>query len=224
MTPLSQTTNPGSPDAPKLIGGRLSLDFTNTVSGRHAGARKDYLTTYEDLVRWSVHAGALERAATRALHGAARRRPDEAAAVLRRAVELREALFRIFTSASAGQQPSAADLAMLNREWGEALRHLELAGGEPCCTVRYAAPHQALDSMLWAIARSATELLTSDDVRRVKACGDDSCAWLFCDESRNRSRRWCDMRDCGNRAKARRHYARRRASERRRRGASSRER
>ena len=69
----------------------------------------------------------------------------------------------------------------------------------------------ALDRPLWPVLRSAAALLTSDDIARIRECAAERCAWLFIDHSRNRSRRWCDMRDCGNRAKARRHYARAKA-------------
>src|SRR5690606_34555848 len=71
----------------------------------------------------------------------------------------------------------------------------------------------ALDQVLWPVAVSAAELLTSADRERVKECAADTCNWLFLDMSRNRSRRWCDMKECGNRAKARRFYKRQRAAD-----------
>lgn len=192
-----------------LVGGRPCLDFTNTVSGRRAGERRDRLTSYEALARWSRHAGLIDQATLRRLLAAQQERPDDAARVLERAVALRESLYRMLRAAGDGRRPRAADITVLNREWCEALKHLQLTTGEPCCTVECRGAGDALDRMLWTIAQSATELLTSGDVQRVKACDDQECAWLFVDESRNRSRRWCDMRDCGNRAKARRFYARR---------------
>ena len=63
---------------------------------------------------------------------------------------------------------------------------------------------------LWPIARSAAHLLTSAELTRVRECDGTSCNWLFFDRSRGGSRRWCSMESCGNRAKARRHYRRRR--------------
>ena len=63
-----------------------------------------------------------------------------------------------------------------------------------------------LQQVLFAVLTSAAELLASDRVRRVRECASADCTWLFVDESRNRSRRWCEMRACGNRMKARRHY------------------
>jgi predicted RNA-binding Zn ribbon-like protein len=63
-----------------------------------------------------------------------------------------------------------------------------------------------LDWILNPLIRSAADLLVSDELKRVKRCGDPACGWLFLDTSRNKSRRWCDMSDCGNRAKASRFY------------------
>ena len=76
----------------------------------------------------------------------------------------------------------------------------------------YTFEERKLDQMLWPIIRSAAELLTSDKLDRVCECPGENCGWLFIDMSRNRSRRWCDMKDCGNRAKARRHYRKTKAS------------
>ncbi len=67
----------------------------------------------------------------------------------------------------------------------------------------------ALDQMLGPVARSAVELLTSGRRARVRECeGANGCGWLFIDTSKNGRRRWCDMKVCGNRAKARRHRQR----------------
>ena len=65
-----------------------------------------------------------------------------------------------------------------------------------------------MDLFLDPIIKSAADLLVSPELKRVKQCADDFCGWLFMDKSRNNSRRWCSMKDCGNRAKAHRHYLR----------------
>jgi predicted RNA-binding Zn ribbon-like protein len=62
---------------------------------------------------------------------------------------------------------------------------------------------------VWLLAQSAGALMMSAAIERVRACGADTCRWLFLDTSRNHSRRWCDMKVCGNRMKARRFQARR---------------
>jgi predicted RNA-binding Zn ribbon-like protein len=53
-------------------------------------------------------------------------------------------------------------------------------------------------------------LLESDEVPRVKLCGKPTCRWLLVDRSRNHGRRWYEMSDCGNTAKARRFRERKR--------------
>jgi predicted RNA-binding Zn ribbon-like protein len=169
---------------------------------------KERLHDYADLVPWAAHAGAIEAAEVEPLLAAAAGRPDEAGAVLARALELREAIYRIFVALAGDASPAEADLQRLNDELALALPHLRIVPAEHGYDYRFAADGGALDRPLWSIARSASELLAIGDLARVKQCTSDECAWLFVDLSKNKSRRWCDMRDCGNRAKARRYYRR----------------
>jgi len=69
-----------------------------------------------------------------------------------------------------------------------------------------------LERINWLIVRSAADLLTSDKLHDVRACSAEDCRWLFLDISKNHSRRWCDMETCGNQAKARRHYRRKKSA------------
>ena len=71
---------------------------------------------------------------------------------------------------------------------------------------------EELESLIWPVAKSAADLLTSERLERVRECAGGTCGWLFIDASKNHSRRWCDMRDCGNAAKAKRHYHKKRVS------------
>lgn len=190
------------------VGGNLALDFANTLGDRGSDHPLERLREFGDLVWWSYGADLIGGRTARGLLAAARKHPGQAAAVLDRARELREALHRSFTATAGGGVPRQPDLDVLNRELGRALPRLEVRPGGGCCTLEFASGDEALDRLLWSVARAAVDLLTSPRVERVKQCHSSSCDWLFLDESRNRSRRWCDMRECGNRAKARRHYAR----------------
>jgi predicted RNA-binding Zn ribbon-like protein len=120
-----------------------------------------------------------------------------------RARALREAIYRIFRAAVQHWEAAPDDLEVLNRELSRARAHEALvADGR---RVGYAWKSDGeLDRLLWPVARSAAELLTGELLARVSQCGGDDCHWLFLDTSKNRSRRWCDMADCGNRAKVRR--------------------
>jgi predicted RNA-binding Zn ribbon-like protein len=193
-------------------GGRLCLDFANTVVWRLAAQPEETLVDYAALLTWSHRVGALEREETEALRRLAATRPDEAAAVLTRAITLREAINLVFVAAIAGHPPRPVDLALLSAELAEAMAHALLhPAGAGFAWDWLIAGDSPLTRPLWPIARSAAELLTNPELARVKRCPGTNCGWLFLDTSKNASRRWCDMAICGNRARVRAFAARKRA-------------
>jgi predicted RNA-binding Zn ribbon-like protein len=193
----------------KLVGGDPCLDFVNTVGGRvpdgaQVRVRNDKLAAYADLVAFAAHAGLASEREARGLLQRAAARPREAEAVLGRARLLREALFRSLRALMRRERPAAADLAVVGDEIAACHGHevLEFAGRGMRFAWRDAVAR--LDSPLWPVARSAARLLTSPELERLRQCGGLDCGWLFLDKSRNRSRQWCTMEDCGNVAKVRR--------------------
>ncbi len=196
-------------EMPNLIGGALGLDFVNTVDPRHAPGRREYLDGYPALVAWSGHAGVIGAGQDERLRQATADDPAEAERVLDRAIRLREALYPLFRRAARGQSPAPDDLGVLQVELTLALPHLRVAWSPAGYAREWEQDSAALDQVLWPVAWSAAELLTHGPLERIRECpGQGNCGWLFLDLSKNASRRWCDMRVCGNRAKARRHYAR----------------
>jgi predicted RNA-binding Zn ribbon-like protein len=194
-----------------LLGNELCLDFANTVEPRGVDRPQEFLTTYSDLVAWSQHVAVLtDEEAERLLHEAAARQA-EAEAVHRRAVALRETLYRVFLSIIEARPAEARDLEQLNAALSPALSRLRLISCGEGFAWDWRDGRGDLDRMLWPILRSAAELLTAGRLDRLKQC--TGCGWLFLDGSRSRTRRWCEMRVCGNRAKARRHYERQRKRE-----------
>ena len=191
----------------ELIGGDVSLDFVNTGSHRATPPFKEKLRAYPDLVSWAVRVDEVSAGTGDRLRAFAQRDAAGAEAVLVRARQLREAIYRAFTSLQSGASPTSADLATIAAENARATVHRRLVPTEDGCVWQYG-DEDALERPLWSVALAASTLLTSPDVSRVKECASDNCNWLFLDVSKNRSRRWCDMKDCGNRAKARRHRAR----------------
>ncbi len=191
-------------------GGELCLDFVNTLGGSR-DRPTERLTSYQDLLAWGSQAGILNEEDVRYLGRLAAEHPRKAAVALADAIALREALFRIIAAVITNAPPADGDLATLNAALPRALNHLRVAPRAAGCEWEWAGEEGALDRMLWPIARSAADLLVSSEVQRVRRCAGESCDWLFLDTTRNRSRRWCDMRTCGNRAKARRSYARKKA-------------
>ncbi len=199
-----------------LDGGHPVLDFTNTtdtVELRGTGKDDDYLGDYLDLLAWCHRTGYLPEAAIEELAGYAARHPQEAAEALEKARELREAVFGLLLAWLQGRPPPAEPLSIFNRHLSQALAKAFLRGGSTPGQ-RYALEldlehgEKPLEHVALRLAQQAAELLTSLDSARLKICGNPRCGWLFLDTTRNSSRRWCDMAACGNRAKARRHYAR----------------
>jgi predicted RNA-binding Zn ribbon-like protein len=196
-----------------LIAGVLCLNFANTLYGHGKTPIHEYLADYRDLAIWSRRAGILSDLDLEALLREASRRPAEAAAVFQRAIALREMIHRIFNAVAHHERPKPADLVALNAARNEAFSHSQIVPMPRGFSMGWMDPH-ALERMLWPIALSAAELLTSADVDRVRQCG--GCDWLFVDTSRNHLRRWCSMSVCGNRAKVRRFIERKRQMARRR--------
>lgn len=205
----------------KLIGGSKSVDFINTVSGRSANSfkkaerdcrdfyRADKLENYADLLAWSLNGELIDEIESKRLAHLADKAPRTAEKVLKRALNLRESIYRLFKSAIESRQPEAADLDALNAELITARRYRRLSTAKNRFVFEWTERAGALDSMLWQISESAAETLVKSDLSRLRQCGSDACHRLFIDTSRNRSRQWCDMKDCGNRAKVRRFRARR---------------
>ena len=186
-------------------GGALCLQFTNTTSARHTDMPSEHLHSYADLLAWAQTENILTPEMAVHLAAEAARCPQAAGAALEQAIALREAIYAIFTAHAAGAAPNTGDLALLNQALAEALPHRRLVGNAEGFGWEWAAEPDALAQMLWPVARSAADLLTSPDLPRVRECAGPTCDWLFIDRSKNRSRRWCDMQECGNVAKVRRY-------------------
>ena len=191
-------------DSSDFVAGALSLDFVNTVGGTRIGASDDKLARYEDLAEWAVLGGALSKDEGARLVQLAAEEPDQATRELARAREFREALHTVFSARMAdGTVPKAA-MERVNAEIGRALAHARLVPGDGHYHWSWDRT-DVLDAPLWAIARDAGDLLTEGPVARLRECASDTCGWLFLDTTKNHSRRWCDMKGCGNRDKVRRY-------------------
>ncbi|MEW5958417.1 MAG: ABATE domain-containing protein [Chloroflexota bacterium] len=185
---------------------RLCLDFANTANWHASTHPEESLNSYFDLIGWARHVAILTDEVAQHLQSEASRQPAAASDILLQAIDLREAIYRIFSVIAAGRPVEEADLALLNTWLAEATGRVQVIQTPAGFTWRWRGEEQALDSMLWPVAQSAAELLISPELDQVKECDDDrGCGFLFLDTSRNRSRRWCSMQSCGNRAKVQRH-------------------
>lgn len=193
-------------DGPKFIGNALCLDFVNTLTWRGTPWPHDYLRGYGDLVDWSRRAGILNETEAAELSKKAGKDRRRAEAVLSAARALREAVHGLTASIARGKSHDPKDAATLNRVLARAPQRRGVAKGEHGFVWRLSERPRALDAMLWPIAQSAGDTLVEAEARRLKKCASEACGWIFLDTTRGNRRRWCDMADCGNRVKARRHY------------------
>ncbi|TDU89153.1 putative RNA-binding Zn ribbon-like protein [Kribbella voronezhensis] len=176
---------------PELIGGHLAVDLVNTVAWRLDDSRRvDRLVTAAELANWCAAVGL---------------NPD--AASLQQVRDVRETTYRVLRPVARGELPTEPDL--------EALRHLvveALAAAEPPRTAGVRLLDWEAGGLVATLGLAAARLLEREDLTRLRECSDDDCGWLFLDRSKNGSRRWCSSADCGNRARAKRHYQKVRGS------------
>lgn len=206
----------------QLIAGNVCLDFVNTLDDRPSAQPKELLKNYYDLARFGEDTGILTPEQLDYFFENVHLMPDEAENALRRAINLREAMYAVFSALMNRRTAPAKALDTLNAYIQDAAMHSRLVQGEMVqgemvqreggLEWRFDDLASSCNAMLWPIARVAADLLASSDLALVRACSSPTCQWLFLDTSKNHHRRWCSMKQCGNRAKVRKFYARKRES------------
>lgn len=197
----------------RIVGGSVALDLANTRDTAPDGNPGfDRLLDYEHLLAWAARAGVLSNEAADRFATRAATHPDEAMAALNRARELRADIYEVFAAIALGRPSPVSRLESLKRFYGEALARGSLVQRGDAFSWDWSDDHEAV-AVLWPVVQAAIELLTSENLQRVKHCG--RCSWVFLDATKNRSRRWCSMEGCGTEEKSERFIERRRASRRR---------
>lgn len=179
------------------------LAFVNTLAGRPREVPDERLTGYDALVDWAREQHLVSAAAADRLLAEARRHPHQAAAALSRAKEFREALNELATAIDRGRPPGAEVLKTISESLAAAYANGRLVPHDGALQW-VASAEDDLERIRWEVARAAGRLVVSPRLARVRACAAADCAWWFVDDTKNRSRRWCDMKLCGNREKLRR--------------------
>jgi len=192
----------------ELIAGAACLDFINTLDDRFSSEPKELLKSYIDLARFGEDAGILDPAQVDRLFERSQRSPDAAQRVLSAAIELREAMNAVFWALVQKKPVPQTALTTLNQFVQAAAQHSRLVQVNGSFEWRFDDMPGSFEAPLWPIARSAADLLASDQLAFVRACASKTCLWMFLDTSKNHRRRWCDMTKCGNRAKFQRFYKR----------------
>jgi len=193
----------------ELMGGPACLDFVNTLDDRFSSEPKELLKSYLDLARFAEDTGILSYHQTDSLMEKSMLSTDAAQRALESAIELREAMYQVLWAIVQRKPVPHGAMVMLNSYVQSAAQHMNLVPARGHFVWQFES--LGLDSFqapLWPIARSAADLLLSDELQYVRACASKTCEWLFLDTSKSHRRRWCDMTKCGNRAKARSFYKR----------------
>src|ERR1700694_688876 len=188
-------------------GGALCLDFANTMSWRRSASPIERLASYADLASWAQQAGLISKSEEASLCAHATSDPQRSRRTMGRAHSLREAIFDTFAALSEGRI-ALEEIASLEPSIQQAVVHSDLVRDVSRYRWEPMLVGDRMHRVLYAIACSAGDLLTSADISRIGQCSGPDCRWLWVHRTRNQSRRWCDMRGCGNRVKARRHYQR----------------
>ena len=184
----------------------LAIDFANTVAYR-GSTSEDSLHNLDDLLTWLTTSKALAETAVAAMPKLLSAANVDNANFFHDAINLREAIYRLLHATALKALPLPVDLQRLNHALAETPPRINLAqvdGGFGWRIEFKPAPASLLAPILW----SAADIIAGPDSFRLRECANDQCLWLFLDDSKNRTRRWCSMQACGNRAKAHRHYQR----------------
>jgi predicted RNA-binding Zn ribbon-like protein len=195
----------------ELIAGNVALDFVNTLDDRHIKP-KELLETYLDLARFGEDTGLLSESRVDRLYKGSYLNPDGAQKALLQGRELREAIHDVFWAIMNKRPVPPGALARLNADVQSASGRMRLVPAKSGGFEWSFDDFGDFDSLLWPIARAAADLLASDQLAYVRACSSKACEWFFLDTSKNHHRRWCDMTTCGNRAKVKRFYVRKKRS------------
>lgn len=195
------------------LGGRLALDFVNTVySPRGAD---EALRDWEGLVEFLSGARMVTPDRAADLASWKQSAPQALPTVMDQVFRLRAALRVAFESRIAGAAISEATVEPINEILRITEGHDELVWEGGDWELKFQAREERIEWLLAAIARSAAELITEGPDAPLRKCSNPDCMLLFYDTSRTRRRRWCSMSVCGNRSKvamfARRHSRRKRS-------------
>lgn len=189
----------------KILEENTSINFVNTLDWRGRETQEEYINTYTDLVDWASLTEIINQEESEILKEKAKIDPVKASESLKRAIKLREAAYRTLVQIFFEEKPDTEDMELLNIEMQSMFDYLKLDLYERQLTLNNDID---LSYILRLVVKDLVELMTSEELKRVKRCQSEECGWLFIDSSKNMSRKWCQMKGCGNRAKARRHYER----------------
>lgn len=191
-----------------FVGNNLSLDFVNSLVASNAGP-VDLLEHTNDLLNWSAAAGLIQNSERLKLEDEWSLEGDE---IIVRARRFRTTLYEMFEGIRRDATVGDASVKLLNKALGRQTGRMEIVRNELGFAKRFLTDNSDPEQLFAAIANSAADLLCYADLSLIKKCESDDCVLIFHDTSKNHSRRWCSMAHCGNLAKARAFYSRKKGT------------
>lgn len=185
----------------------ICLDFANTLAYRGSSPTES-LHTFADLLKWCDDAGVMVPRLTQQMRGWLDKHPKRAAEAFSEAIMIREVIYRIFHEVASGANPDDSDVDSFNRALRGAPLRTSIQRTASGFGWQVEESKISANSILAPVMWSAGDLLVGPQLAKLRECSNDKCLWLFLDDSKNGTRRWCSMQACGNRAKAHRHYLR----------------
>jgi len=174
----------------RLDGGRLCIDFVNTIHDRFAADIEDYIVTPERYVEWAKRAGAIPPDEALEIAGDRERLMADIRA-------LRDAVHALLL-ASADSAPLPADPLRLQNIWLKSARQSEALSDRG--VLEFHAGREDIRAPLKRIALDLVDTIAEARAGKLKlsrCANQHSCGWLFADTSKNGRRRWCAMETCG---------------------------
>jgi predicted RNA-binding Zn ribbon-like protein len=189
----------------KLVGGCDVFDFINTLH-ETKGIKSDHLTTYDQMLRWSRKTAILSKSEVKLLEAYIELHPLKGTETLYKILGSREVLRALFQDISVKRTPDRRTLEHFNFLLAESFSRIQVSMQGMETDVNFSAGGVNLELPLWRIVKSAYDLLTTQDLKKIKQCG--RCRRLFLDKTKNHTKRWCTMETCGSQDKAIRYYQR----------------
>jgi predicted RNA-binding Zn ribbon-like protein len=187
-------------------GAELCVAFANTRYWRGSEPPAEKLNGLDDVLAWCEGAGAIDARTRKELEAWAARHGSEAAQLFDETVAARETVYALLGAAAVGEAVAARDVDALNRLLAAAPARKALGAGQNAHLWQLPPATPAAASLLAPVLWSAGDLIAGHRLQWLRMCANEKCRWLFIDDSKSGTRRWCAMSACGNRAKAHRHY------------------
>ncbi|MGE0749921.1 MAG: CGNR zinc finger domain-containing protein [Variibacter sp.] len=185
----------------------LCLAYANTLTWRGSDAPSESLTGWDELMAWLEKSAGIGASALHETTAWLHAHPKKADTLFADMIGMRETIFRVFSAFATEEAPRDKDFAALSAALAEAPQRHALVRANGRYAWRLERLKPAMPDLLAPVLWSAGDLILNAGQRRIRRCANEKCLWLFFDESKSGTRRWCDMSACGNRAKAKRHYA-----------------